>query len=91
MEMKRKTDEKDSWVVCESLVVRISAQSKRLGFEMKQHERTSKQSWNEPYNKEWISEFDEFHYIIPRKMAKSKPLGVKRLGGNQKCSGTQES
>ena len=30
----------------------MSAQSKRLGFEMKQLEGTSKQSWNEHYNKE---------------------------------------
>ena len=42
----------------------MSAQSKRLGFEMKQHERTSKQSWNEHYNEEGRSEFDEFHYIL---------------------------
>ena len=91
MEMERKTDEKDSWVICEGWVVRMSAQSKRLGFEMKHHEGTSKQSWNEHYNKEWRSEFDEFRYIIPRKMAKSKQLEVKRLGGNQKDSGTRES
>lgn len=87
VEMERKTDEKDSWVICESWVVRMPAQSKAWLW----NEGTSKQSRNEHYNKEWRSELNEFYYIIPRKVARSKQLGVKRLGGNQKGSGTQES
>lgn len=46
----------------------------RLGFEMKQHERTSKQSQNEHYKKKLRSELYEFRYIIPRKVARSKQL-----------------